>query len=86
MSRGPLTHPTFPTEIPHAKLSAGSGNKDMVSNSVRRIRKVHFGNTNDRLAQSPTGSRSLSKQTVDLEGINRTCPSGTEFELKSGQV
>jgi len=40
------------------KLSVGSGVEDMVSNHVRPMRTVDY---TDRLAEGPTGSRSLSK-------------------------
>ena len=43
------------------KLSVGSGIEVMLSNPVRPIEIVHFGNPIDRLAESPTGSPSLSK-------------------------
>jgi hypothetical protein len=41
------------------KLSVGTGIEDMVSNPVRPVRTAHFDNLTDRLAESPTGSRSL---------------------------
>ena len=62
------------------KLSVGSGTEDMVMNPVMII-PVHFEYPTDRLADSPNGSRSLSQQTLDLEEMNRTCPSDTEFKL-----
>jgi len=43
------------------KLSVGSGIEDMASNPVRPIITVHLENLTDRLADCPTGSRSMSK-------------------------
>jgi len=56
----------------------------MTSNSVRPIRIVHSDNPADRLSESPTGSRSLSKLTLDFEEIKRTGPFSTE--LKSNGI
>jgi hypothetical protein len=61
------------------KLSVWSGINEMVTNPVRPIRTDRFGNPTDRLAESPTESRSLSKQTLDFEDLSVTRHADTEF-------
>jgi hypothetical protein len=63
------------------KLSVGSGIEFMVSKASRPIRTVQSENHTDRLAKSPTGSRSLSKLTVEFEEMRVTGRPYTEFNL-----
>ena len=49
------------------ELCVGNGIEGLVSNTVRPIRTVHFDHPADRLAERPTRSQSLSKQTLDSE-------------------
>jgi hypothetical protein len=62
------------------KLSVGSGIEGVVSNPVQPIRTVHSKHPGDRPGDSPTGMRSLSKQTLDFEEINLTSQADTEFK------
>jgi len=49
------------SSVSQLKLTVGSGIEDVVSNPVRPIRAVHYENSTDRLADSRTGLRFLSK-------------------------
>ena len=67
-------------ESAQIKLSVGSGIEVVVSNPARPIRTVYFHYPTDRLAESPTGLRSLSKSTLDFEEIRATGRPDTEFK------
>ena len=56
----------------------------MVSNPVLPISPVRFENLSDRLAGSPTGSRSLSKWTLGFVEIRETGLPYTEFKKLGG--
>jgi len=51
-----------------------------VSNTVRPIRTAHLDNPAGRLAERPTGPRSLSKQTLDSEEISVARYADTELK------
>jgi len=62
------------------KLSVGSGIEDMASNPGQPIRTARFENPTDRLADCLTGSRSLSKWTIDFEDLRVTGNPDTKFQ------
>jgi hypothetical protein len=70
----------------HVKLSVEFGIEGMVWNPVRPIRSVRFENATHRLAEIPTGSRSLSKYTLDVDVVIGTGPYNTECKREKLNV